>query len=110
MAERSALVSQREIESAIVMLRGEKVLHDSDLARFYGVSTGALNQAVSRNLSRFPSHFMYRFTAQEFTNWKSQIVISNPGAKMALRRRPYAFTEQGVAMLASVLRSERACR
>lgn len=81
---------------------------DSDLAALYGVETRQLVQAVKRNLDRFPSDFMYQLTAKEFAEWKSQIVISNPNAKMGLRKRPYAFTENGVAMLSSVLRSKRA--
>jgi hypothetical protein len=106
--KRVALVSQQKIENAILLLRGEKVLLDSDLALLYGVSTKALNQAVKRNLGRFPGDFMFRLTKAELENWRSQTVTSNPGAKMGLRRAPYAFTEQGVAMLSSVLRSERA--
>src|SRR3954447_11286816 len=96
-----ALVSQQQIESAVLVLRGEKVLLDADLAVMYGVTTKALNQAVKRNRSRFPPDFMFRLTKDEFENWRSQIVTSNPAAKMGLRRLPYAFTEQGVAMLSS---------
>ncbi|NLS94617.1 MAG: ORF6N domain-containing protein [Planctomycetaceae bacterium] len=70
--------------------------------------TKVLNQAVKRNAERFPEDFMFQLSADEFANWKSQIVTSNPAAKMGVRRRPYAFTEQGVAMLSSVLRSDRA--
>jgi hypothetical protein len=110
MAKKSALVSQEQIESAIVYLRGEKVLLDADLAKFYGVTTKALNQAVSRNRDRFPGDFTFQMTRVELRKWRSQIVTSNPGAKMGLRRAPYAFTEQGVAMLSSVLRSKRAAR
>src|SRR6476660_3667459 len=96
------------IEQSIVQLRGQKVLLDADLAQLYGVTTKALNQAVQRNRSRFPEDFMFRLSAEELAKWRSQIVTSNSGAKMGLRRAPYAFTEQGVAMLSSVLRSERA--
>ena len=67
-----------------------------------------LNQAVRRNLERFPDDFMSQLNGEELQNWRSQIVTSNPGAKMGLRRPPYAFTEHGVAMLSSVLRSKRA--
>jgi hypothetical protein len=74
----------------------------------YGVPTGVLNQAVKRNRKRFPDDFMFQLSRKEMEKWKSQIVISNPGARMALRKRPYAFTEQGVAMLSSVLHSGRA--
>jgi hypothetical protein len=67
-----------------------------------------LNQAVSRNRKRFPEDFMFQLSQAEFENWRSQIVTSNPAARMSLRRKPYAFTEQGVAMLSSVLNSDRA--
>lgn len=101
-------ISQTRIESAILVVRGERVLLDADLARLYGVTTKSLVQAVNRNLDRFPADFAFRLTAQELANWRSQIVTSNPRAKMGLRRPPFAFTEQGVAMLSSVLRSRRA--
>ena len=81
---------------------------DFDLAELYGVETRALVQAVKRNQDRFPEDFMFQFTPQEREEWRSQFVMSNFSAKMGLRRRPYAFTEQGVAMLSSVLRSKRA--
>jgi hypothetical protein len=81
---------------------------DRDLAALYEVSTGVLNQAVKRNKQRFPADFMFQLSAAEFAHWKSQFVISNSGEKMGLRKRPFAFTEQGVAMLSSVLHSERA--
>jgi hypothetical protein len=87
------------------MVRGERVLFDSDLARLYGVSTGALNQAVKRNRTRFPEDFMFRLTPQERSAMRSQIVIAS---KRNIGAPPYAFTEQGVAMLSSVLRSARA--
>ena len=78
------------------------------LAGLYGVPTKALKQAVRRNSERFPADFMFQLSKEEFGNWRSQIVTSNSGTKMGLRWRPYAFTEQGVAMLSSVLRSYRA--
>jgi hypothetical protein len=81
---------------------------DTDLAALYQVSTSALNQALRRNLDRFPDDFMFQLNKAELENWRSQIVITNPEAKMGLRRSPYAFTEQGVAMLSSVLKSKRA--
>ena len=81
---------------------------DSNLAKLYGVPTSALNQAVRRNLSRFPADFMFQLTKVELEDWKSQIVISNPPARMGLRKPPLAFTEHGILMLSSVLRSERA--
>jgi hypothetical protein len=82
---------------------------DRDLALLYGVRTMVLNQAVRRNITRFPEDFMFQLDDAEFRNWKSQFVISNRD-QMGLRKRPFAFTEQGVAMLSSVLRSERAVR
>ena len=89
-------------------MRGQKVLLDADLAALYGVETRMLNQAVKRNLERFPADFMFQLSAKEFENWRSQLVISNPGAKMGLRRAPFAFTEHGALMAASVLNSPRA--
>lgn len=87
-------------------IRGEKVLLSQDLADLYGVPVKALNQAVKRNAARFPADFMFQVSKQEFDRLKSQIVTSKRGG---LRRAlPYAFTEQGVAMLSSVLRSARA--
>jgi hypothetical protein len=99
---------KKPIESLILNLRGQKVILDADLAELYDVPTKVFNQAVKRNRSRFPEDFMFPLSRPEFENWRSHFVISNPEAKMGLRRRPYAFTEQGVAMLSSVLRSERA--
>jgi len=96
------------IERRIYLLRDQKVMLDADLAELYGVETRALVQAVSRNLSRFPKDFMFQLNKAELENWRSQIVISNPSARMGLRRRPYAFTEHGILMLSSVLRSKRA--
>lgn len=96
------------IDRLIWFIRGRRVMLDRDLARLYGVPTKVLNQAVKRHRSRFPEDFMFRLTRRELGNWKSQIVTSNPAAKMGLRKPPLAFTEQGVAMLSSVLDSERA--
>lgn len=103
----------------VLAIRGEKVLLDADLAELYGVETKALNQAVKRNLDRFPDDFMFQLTAAEWEQMRSQSVTSSPKADpmrsqsvTASRRNisalPYAFTEQGVAMLSSVLRSPRA--
>jgi hypothetical protein len=78
---------------------------DRDLAELYAVPTRVLNQAVKRNLKRFPEDFMFQLSDEEFRNWKSQIVTSNSG-NMGLRKRPWAFTEQGVAMLAGVINSD----
>jgi hypothetical protein len=107
-SSRQELVLPGAIEPQILMIRGQKVLLDRDLAKLYLVSTKALNQAVRRNLDRFPEDFMFQLSQAELENWKSQFVTSNSAAKMGLRRCPYAFTEQGVAMLSSVLKSKRA--
>jgi ORF6N domain len=109
------------IAQLVFFLRGEKVMFDSDLARLYGVTTKALNQAVARNKTRFPEDFAFRLTGSEFDALRSQIVTSSPRedrlrsqivtskvGRGGRRYRPYAFTEQGVAMLSSVLRSARA--
>ena len=90
-----------------LLIRGEKVLLDRDLADLYQVETRVLIQAVNRNIGRFPTDFMFQLSTKELERWRSQFVMSNPAAKMGLRRR-HAFTEQGVAMLSSVLHSERA--
>lgn len=92
------------IQNKIYEIRGQRVMLDRDLAELYQVTTGALNQAVKRNIERFPTDFMFQLNDEETANWKSQIVITN-SITMGLRRNPYAFTEQGVAMLASVLKS-----
>jgi hypothetical protein len=99
------------IDSRIHIVRGVSVMLDSDLAALYGVATGALLQAVRRNRKRFPADFMFSITDQEFTNLRSQIVISSSSRAYGGRRyRPWVFTEQGVAMLSSVLRSDTAVR
>ena len=95
------------IQSKIYDIRGQKVMIDRDLAEMYGVETRTLNQAVKRNVDRFPEDFMFQLTDAETENWKSQIVITN-SVKMGMRRNPYAFTELGVAMLSSVLNSKTA--
>jgi len=104
----TALIPAERIERSILLIRGEKVLLDRDLAHLYQVETRVLIQSVKRNIGRFPTDFMFQLSTKELERWRSQIVISNPAARMGLRRRPYAFTEQGVAMLSSVLHSERA--
>jgi hypothetical protein len=101
-------VTARPIESLIQVIRGQKVMVDADLAALYGVPTGALNQTVRRNIERFPEDFAFQLSRAEFEHWKSQFVISNPAAKMGLRRAPLVFTQEGVAMLSTVLRSDRA--
>ena len=98
-------LSPETIASCIKISHGQRVLLDEDLARLYGVSTGAINQAVSRNPERFPSDFVFPLTSKQFANLKSQSVISSWGGR---RKAALAFTEQGVAMLSSVLRSPRA--
>jgi hypothetical protein len=108
MAKIATVIPAERIERAILVVRGQKVMLDRDLAQLYGVPTKVLNQAVGRNQDRFPADFMFQLSKEEFEIWRSQFVTSNSAAKMGLRRRPYAFTEQGVAMLSSVLRSQRA--
>ncbi|QIU93094.1 ORF6N domain-containing protein [Bacteroides faecium] len=95
------------IQSKIYDIRGQKVMIDRDLAEMYGVETRVLNQAVKRNIDRFPLDFMFQLTDEETGNWKSQIVMTN-SVKMGIRRNPYVFTELGVAMLSSVLNSKTA--
>jgi len=103
-----ALIPAARIERRILLLRGEKVMLDSDLAELYGVKTKALNQAVQRNLERFPGDFMFQLSTEESQMvLRSQIVTSNVG-RGGRRYQPYVFTEQGVAMLSSVLSSPRA--
>jgi len=106
-SSKPALVPIEVIISKIIFVRGEKVLLDRDLAELYGVETKVLKQAVRRNIKRFPNDFMFELTKEEFENWRSQFVTSNAD-KMGLRYRPMTFTEQGVAMLSSILRSNRA--
>ena len=97
--------SELAIQQQILVLRGKQTLLDRDLAKIYQVDTKVLNQAVKRNIERFPEEFRFQLTKEEFENWKSQFVTSNMD-KMGLRKIPYAFTEQGVAMLSGVLRSD----
>jgi len=101
------LVPVETIERRIYLLRGQKIMIDRDLAALYGVETRVLNQAVRRNLRRFPPDFMFQMSKEEFKKWRSQTVMSKED-RMGLRRRPLIFTEQGVAMLSSVLNSQRA--
>ena len=97
--------SQEKLARLVFQVRGEKVLIDTDLAELYGVATKVLNQAVKRNLDRFPADFMFQLTPEEWQGMRSQTVTASRRNIGAL---PYAFTEQGVAMLSSVLRSQRA--
>ncbi len=104
----STLVSIDEISQSIYLIRGRRVMLDEDLAMLYDVSTGALNQAVKRNIERFPGDFMFELTLGECDNLKSQTVISSSWG--GRRKRPKAFTQEGVAMLSGILRSDRAIR
>jgi hypothetical protein len=118
-------VNPDAIQNMVRVVRGQRVMLDFDLARLYGVRTSALNQAVQRNAGRFPRDFAYQLTQQEFAGLMSQIVISKPGlgggplmsqnaiskaGRGGHRKLPWAFTEHGVAMLSSVLRSRAAVR
>ena len=107
MAGEQSPIPVEQIERAILLIRGQKVMLDADLAGLYGVSVGRLNEAVKRNRDRFPADFMFQLSDTEFANLKSQIAISSYGWG-GRRHPPYAFTEQGVAMLSSVLKSKRA--
>jgi len=97
--------SNIDIKSKIYTIRDKQVMLDRDLAELYSVENRALNQAVKRNINRFPNDFMFQLTKEEFENWKSQIVTSNSD-KMGLRKMPYVFTEQGVSMLSAILKSD----
>ena len=101
------ILAPEQIKRRIYSVRGQNVMLDSDLAELYEVETKAFNQAVKRNAARFPDDFMFQLTVAEADALRSQFVTSNFG-KGGRRYLPYAFTEQGVAMLSSVLRSERA--
>lgn len=101
-------ISEEVIIEKIYILRGIKIMLDRDLAEMYGVETRVLNQAVNRNSSRFPEDFMFQITDEEYKFLISQIAISKKEGRGGIRKLPFAFTEQGVAMLSSVLRSERA--
>jgi hypothetical protein len=106
MSKDRSLIPVERIERSILLIRGQRVMLSTDLAELYQVEPRVLVQAVKRNITRFPQDFMFQLTEEEYSNLKSQIVISSWGG---LRRaKPYAFTEQGVAMLSSVLRSKRA--
>lgn len=102
--EKSA-ISVDLVEKRIFLMRGHRVMVDSHLAELYGVTTGRLNEQVKRNKDRFPKDFMFQLTKKEAENLKSHFAISSWGGR---RNPPYAFTEQGVAMLSSVLKSNRA--
>lgn len=108
--EPSRLVPPERITRAILLIRGQKVLLDEALAELYGVEVKVLNQAVRRNADRFPNDFMFQLTPEEVLSLRSQTVTLETGRGQHRKYRPYAFTEQGVAMLSSVLRSKRAVR
>lgn len=122
MSKESRLIPVAGVESRIHLLRGCKIMFDADLAKLYGVETKALNKAVKRNLDRFPPDFMFQLSSRELRNMRFQIGTaslspsgtvrfqSGIASKRNLRYRPYAFTQEGNAMLSSVLRSQRAVR
>ena len=105
-----------KIRQKLITVRGQLVIVDRDVAALYGVETKALNQAVKRNAERFPQGYVFQLDDKELANWKSQIVTSNlskddeASIKMGIRRAPYVFTEKGLYMLATVLKSDRAIR
>lgn len=102
-----SLIPTEAIEQKIYLIRDHKVMIDSDLAELYGVETFNLNKAVKRNIERFPEDFMFQLTREEADSLRFQIGMSKPAGRGGRRYLPYAFTEQGVAMLSSVLNSKR---
>jgi len=102
---KEVILPSEMIENKIFLIRGKKVMLDRDLASLYKTTTTRVNEQVRRNIKRFPSDFMFQLTRKELTDWISQIAISNK-ERMGIRKRPLAFTEQGVAMLSTVLNSE----
>lgn len=96
------------ILTKIYFLRGQKVMIDRDLSELYGIETKRLKESVRRNMERFPNDFMFEMNSEEFENWRSQFASSNFSDRMGLRHPPFCFTEQGVAMLSSVLNSAQA--
>jgi hypothetical protein len=116
MGRKHSVVPVERIESQILLIRGHKVMLDADLAALYGASVGRLNEAVRRNRNRFPGDFMFQLTKEELINLRHRLETSNLKSQFAIsssgwggrRHPPYAFTEQGVAMLSSVLKSKRA--
>ena len=104
---KAAIVAARKVDSRILVLRGHRVILDADLAELYGVQVRHLNQQVQRNAKRFPPAFRFQLSAQEFKILRSQSVISSDGHG-GTRYRPYAFTEHGAIMAATVLNSDRA--
>jgi hypothetical protein len=102
-----SLLSEETISNKIYFIRNQKVMLDRDLALLYGIETKRLKEQVKRIFSRFPEDFMFELTKEEFENWRSQFATSNSD-KMGLRYSPMAFTEHGVIMLSSVLKSDKA--
>jgi len=105
---RPMTVPMERVENRILSIRGHRVILDADLAELYGVTTGALNQAVKRNAGRFPGDFMFQLSQEEADSLRSQIVILKNGRGLHRKYLPYAFTEHGAIMAASVLNSPRA--
>ncbi|KAF2511328.1 ORF6N domain-containing protein [Flavobacterium foetidum] len=105
--DNQSFLSEETISNKIYFIRGQKVMLDRDLALLYGIETKVLKQSVKRNLSRFPEDFMFELDKTEFENWRSQFVTSNSD-KIGLRYAPMAFTEHGVLMLSSIIKSEKA--
>ncbi len=101
------VIPQEVIISKIILIREEKVMLDRDLAELFGVETRVLKQSVRRNINRFPEDFMFEMSKEEMNNWRSQNVMSKED-KQGLRYAPFCFTEQGVAMLSCILKSDRA--
>lgn len=110
MKNKTALINLNAIASGIYLIRGKKVMLDKDLAALYAVNTEHLKRQVRRNLNRFPADFMFELSKEETENWRCQFGISNPGYKMGLRHAPFAFTEHGILMISSVLKSEKAAQ
>lgn len=108
MADKKVLVTTESIELKILLIRGQKVMLDADLAELYGVETRRLNEQVSRNIERFPVDFMFQLTTEEFTSLRSQFATLKTGRGQHRKYMPYAFTEHGALMLGNVLKSERA--
>lgn len=104
------IIPDEVITNKIYLIREQKVMLDRDLAELYKVETKQLKRQVRRNIERFPEDFMFQLNNEEFTNWRSQFGTSKISDKMGLRYAPYAFTEQGVAMLSSVLNSQTAIK
>lgn len=107
MKEEKLIIPDEIISNKIYLIRNQKVMLDRDLAELYQVETKRLKESVRRNIDRFPADFMFELTKDEFENWRTHFATSNSD-KMGLRYAPMVFTEQGVAMLSSVLRSDRA--